>query len=70
MCGTGRASVEWDAGVGYGQVGQPCGRDPANERGAGQYGRPQGQGLDGGHPAGWRGGDVGARYAGRRHQVK
>jgi len=60
----------WDAGVGYGQVGQPCCGVLAGGRGAGNYGRPQGQGLDGGHPAGWRGGGVGTCHAGRRHQVK
>jgi len=43
---------------------------PACGRGDGKYGRPQGQGLDGGHPAGWRGGGVGTRHAGRRHHVK
>jgi len=69
-CGARDAGAEWDAGVGYGQVGQPCGGVSAGGRGAGKYGRPQGQGLDGGHPAGWRGGGVGTFHAGRRHQVK
>jgi len=69
-CGARRANVEWDAGVGHGQVGQPCGGVPADGRGAGQYGCPQAQGLDGGHPAGWPGGAVCSCFAGRRHQVK
>jgi len=38
-------------------------------RGARPYGRRQGQGLDGGHPAGWWGGRIGASYADGRHQV-
>jgi len=39
-------------------------------RGAGKNGRPKGQELDGGHPAGWRGGGVDTRHAGRCHHVK
>jgi len=69
-CGARHAGAEWDAGVGYGLVGKPCGGVPAGGRGVGQYGRPQGQGLDGGHPAGLRGGGVCTCDAGRRHQVK
>jgi len=55
---------------GRAQVGQPGGGDRSDERGARQYGRHQGQGLDGGRPTGWRGGLIGASYADGRHQVK
>jgi len=45
-------------------------RGPRGWAGRLAFGRPQRQGLDGGHPARWRGGGVCACYAGRRHQVK
>ena len=65
-----RTGVKGDADVGDGHVGQPCGEFFADGRGAGQDGRPSGKALDGGHPAGWRGGGVCTCDAGRRHQVK
>ena len=69
-CGGGGPSRWRGTGAGHGQVWQPGGGDHADEWGACQYGRPRVQELDGGHNAGWRGGGVRARYAGRRHQVE
>jgi len=69
-CGGGGPSRCRGTGAGHGQVWQPGSGDHADEWGACQYGRPRVQELDGGHNAGWRGGGVRARYAGRRHQVE
>ena len=66
-CGARRAGVKWEAGP----VRSPprAGGGPCRLRGA-DDGRGKVQGLNDGHPPGWRGGRVGASYADGRHQSR